>query len=127
MGNYLKALELLKKGLEIIMKYYQKALDIQENVASNPLDCAATYLNLGKTYCEIKDYATTLRYYEKCLKIRQERLLKSHPSLAVVYHGMAKLYLATQQAFHIAQETLPSTHPHLLEYLETLEKFQQRA
>ncbi|CAF4189111.1 unnamed protein product [Rotaria sordida] len=49
---------------------------------------------------------------------------------------MAKLYLATrkysmamknvQQAVEIAQEKLPSTHPHLLEYKETFENIRKK-
>ncbi|CAF4373701.1 unnamed protein product, partial [Rotaria sordida] len=50
--------------------------------------------------------------------------------------NMAKLYLSTrqynmamkniQQAVEIAQEKLPSTHPHLLEYKETFEKIRKK-
>ncbi|CAF4260430.1 unnamed protein product, partial [Rotaria sordida] len=68
--------------------------------------------------------------------IREKKLPKNHPDLAVVYHNMAKLYLATrtysmamkniQQAVEIAQEKLPSTHPHVLEYKETFEKIRMK-
>ena len=121
MGNYEKALA-----------FHQKALNIQENIQCNPLECATTYINLGETYREMKDYSTALTYFEKGLEIREKKLPKNHPDLAVVYHNMAKLYLATrkysmakknvQQAVETAQEKLLSTHPHLLEYKETFEK-----
>ncbi|CAF4310826.1 unnamed protein product, partial [Rotaria sordida] len=61
----------------------------------------------------MKDYSTALTFYEKGLEIRENKLPKNHPDLAVVYHNMAKLYLATrkysmamkniQQAVEIAQ------------------------
>ncbi|CAF4303401.1 unnamed protein product [Rotaria sordida] len=84
----------------------------------------------------MKDYSTALTYYQKGLKIREKKLPKNHPDSAVVYHNMAKLYLATrkynmamknvQQAVEIAQEKLPSSHPHLLEYKETFEKIRKK-
>ncbi|CAF1401028.1 unnamed protein product, partial [Rotaria sordida] len=84
----------------------------------------------------MKDYSTALTFYQKGLEIREKKLPKNHPDLAVVYHNMAKLYLATrkysmamkniQQAVEIAQEKLPSTHPHLLEYKETFEKIRMK-
>ncbi|CAF5122386.1 unnamed protein product [Rotaria sp. Silwood1] len=124
MGNYEKALT-----------FHRKALSIQENVKCNPLECATTYVNLGETYREMKDYSTTFTYYQKGLEIREKKLPKDHPDLAVVYHNMAKLYLATrqysmamkniQQAIEIAQQKLPSTHPRLLEYKETFEKIRK--
>ncbi|CAF5140753.1 unnamed protein product, partial [Rotaria magnacalcarata] len=43
MGDYERALA-----------FHQKALNIQENVKCNPLDCATTYMNLGETYREMK-------------------------------------------------------------------------
>ncbi|CAF1571195.1 unnamed protein product [Rotaria sordida] len=95
-----------------------------------------TYINLGETYREMKDYSTALTYFEKGLEIREKKLPKNHPDIAVVYHNMAKLYLSTrqynmamkniQQAVEIAQEKLPSTHPHLLEYKETFEKIRKK-
>ncbi|CAF1564074.1 unnamed protein product, partial [Rotaria sp. Silwood1] len=69
------------------------------------------------------------------LEIRENKLPKSDPDLAVVYHKLAKLYLSTrqynmamknvQQAVEIAQEKLPSNHPHILEYKETFEKIRK--
>ncbi|CAF1556138.1 unnamed protein product [Rotaria sp. Silwood1] len=125
MGDYEKAL-----------LFHRKALNIQENVQCNPLDCALAYINLGETYREMKDYTTALTYFQKGLEIRQKKLPKNHPDLAVVYHNMAKLYLSTrqynmamkniQQTIEIAQEKLPSTHPHLSDYKETFEKIRKK-
>ncbi|CAF4389734.1 unnamed protein product [Rotaria sp. Silwood2] len=125
MGDYEKALS-----------FHRKALNIQENVQCNPLECATTYVNLGETYRQIKDYSTALIYFEKGLKIREEKLPKNHPDLAVVYHNLAKLYLSTrqynmamkhvQQAVEIAQEKLPSIHPHQVDYRETFEKIRRK-
>jgi tetratricopeptide (TPR) repeat protein len=80
----------------------------------------------------MKDYTTALAYFEKGLEIREKKLPKNHPRLAVVYHNMAKLYLATgeynmamksvQQALEIAQEKLRRNHPHVVDYKETFEK-----
>ncbi|CAF5220644.1 unnamed protein product, partial [Rotaria magnacalcarata] len=99
-------------------------------------ECATTYMNLGETYREMKDYTTALTYYQKGLKIREEKLAKTHPDLAVIYHNMSKLYFSTQkysmamkyvqQAVEIGQEKLPSTHPHLVEYRETFEKIRKK-
>ncbi|CAF1398625.1 unnamed protein product [Rotaria sordida] len=121
MGDYEKALS-----------FHRRALDVQENEQCNPLDCALTYINIGETYREMKDYSTALTYFQKGLQICQDNLPKEHPDLAVVYHNLAKLYLASrqysiaiknvQQAIEIAQEKLPATHPHLLEYKDTFEK-----
>ncbi|CAF3487457.1 unnamed protein product [Rotaria sp. Silwood1] len=86
MGDYEKALT-----------FHRNAINIQENVQCNPLDCSATYINLGETYREMKDYSTALTYYQKGLDIREKKLPKNHPDLAVVYHNLAKLYLATEQ------------------------------
>ncbi|CAF4876068.1 unnamed protein product [Rotaria sp. Silwood1] len=125
MGDYEKA-----------FLFHRKALNIQENVQCNPLDCALAYINLGETYREMKDYITALTYFQKGLEIRQKKLPKNHPDLAIVYHNMAKLYLSTrqynmamkniQQTIEIAQEKLPSTHPHLSNYKETFEKIRKK-
>ncbi|CAF4793055.1 unnamed protein product, partial [Rotaria sp. Silwood2] len=69
-GNYEKALS-----------FHRNALNIQENVQCNPLECATTYVNLGETYRKMKDYSTALTYFEKGLKIREEKLPKNHPDL----------------------------------------------
>ncbi|CAF4760967.1 unnamed protein product [Rotaria sp. Silwood2] len=121
MGDYEKALS-----------FHRKALNVQESVECNPLECATTYTNLGETYLEMKDYSMALIYFQKGLEIREQKLPKNHPDLGVIYHNMAKLYLATrqysmakknvQQAVEIAQEKLPSNHPHLVDYKETFEK-----
>ncbi|CAF4437395.1 unnamed protein product, partial [Rotaria magnacalcarata] len=117
---------------ERALAFHHKALNIQENVNCNPLQCATTYMNLGETYREVKDYTTALTYYQKGLKIREEKLAKTHPDLAAIYHNMSKFYFSTQkysiamkyvqQAVEIGQEKLPATHPHLVEYRETFEK-----
>ncbi|CAF5145027.1 unnamed protein product, partial [Rotaria sp. Silwood1] len=84
----------------------------------------------------MKDYRRALTYYQKGLEIRENKLPKNHPDLAVVYHNLAKLYLSTrqynmamknvQQAIEIAQEKLPSNHPHILGYKETFEKIRKK-
>ncbi|CAF4862185.1 unnamed protein product, partial [Rotaria socialis] len=79
-------------------------------------------MNVGETYREMKDYTTALTYYQKGLKIHEEKLGENHPDLAVIYHNMSKLYFSTQkysmamkyvqQAVEIGEEKLSSTHPH---------------
>ncbi|CAF0799516.1 unnamed protein product [Rotaria sordida] len=125
MGHYDRALS-----------FHQKALNIQENVQYNPMDCTTTYTNLGEKYREMKDHTMTLTYFQKGLEIRERKLPKNHPDLAVIYHNFAKLYLSTrqyntamknvQQAVEIAQAKLPSNHPHLLDYNETFEKIRKK-
>ena len=98
--------------------------------------CATTYVNLGETYREMKDYTMALTYYQKGMEIREKKLPKNHCDLAVIYHNLAKLYLATrqynmamknvQQALEIAQEKLPRNHPHLVDYRETFEKIRKK-
>ncbi|CAF2104377.1 unnamed protein product [Rotaria magnacalcarata] len=93
-------------------------------------------MDLGETYREMKDYTAALTYYQKGLKIREEKLAETHPDLAVLYHNMSKLYFSTQkysmaikyvqQAVEIGQEKLPATHPHLVEYRETFEKIRKK-
>ena len=83
----------------------------------------------------MKEYTLALKYYEKVIEIREKKLSKTHPDLAVVYHNLAKLYLATrqystamknvQQALEIAEEKLPRNHPHLVDYRETFEKIRE--
>ncbi|CAF0918748.1 unnamed protein product [Rotaria sp. Silwood1] len=118
MGAYEKALS-----------FRRKALNIQENVQCNPLQCATTYIYFGEIYREMEDYLIASTNFIKALGILESKLPKNHPDLAVVYHNMAKLYLATrqysiamknvQQALEIAQEKLLTNHPHYLDYRET--------
>ncbi|CAF4298029.1 unnamed protein product, partial [Rotaria magnacalcarata] len=80
----------------------------------------------------MKDYSTAITYLQRALQIRENKLPKNHPDLAVTYHSLAKSYIAAhqydmamknaQQAVDIAKEKLPSTHPHLLEYRKTSEQ-----
>ncbi|CAF4565070.1 unnamed protein product [Rotaria sp. Silwood1] len=125
MGNYERALS-----------FHRKALNFQENVQCNPLQCATTYIHLGETYRKMKDYSTVLTYFQKGLEIRENKLPKYHPDLAVIYHNFAKLYLASrqysmamkyvQEAIEIAQEKLPSNHPHLWNYKKTFDKVRKK-
>ena len=99
------------------------------------LDCATTYVNLGETYREMKDYTTAMIYYEKGMEIREKKLGKNHPDVGIMYHNLAKLYLATQQysmamknvqqAIEIGEEKLPANHPHLVECRERFEKIRK--
>ncbi|CAF5182976.1 unnamed protein product, partial [Rotaria sp. Silwood1] len=68
---------------ENALSFHRKALNIQENVQCNPLECATTYINLGETYRKMKDYSRALTYFEKGLKIREKKLSKIHPDLAI--------------------------------------------
>ncbi|CAF4387181.1 unnamed protein product [Rotaria sp. Silwood2] len=116
---------------EMALSFHQKALNTQQKVECNPLDCATTYTNLGETYRAINDYSMALTYFQKGLRIRENMLPKNHSDLAAIYNSLAKVYFASkqygmamknvQQAIEIAQEKLPSNHPHLLEYKEQLE------
>ncbi|CAF4775708.1 unnamed protein product, partial [Rotaria socialis] len=121
---------------EKALGFHKKALNIQENVKCNPLECATTYKNLGEPYRGMKDYTTALTYYQKGLKICEDKLAKSRPDSAIIYPNTSKLYFSTQkystvmkyvqQAVEIGQEKLSSTHPHLVEYRETFEKIRKK-
>ncbi|CAF3702829.1 unnamed protein product [Rotaria sordida] len=95
MGDYDKALS-----------FHGKALNIQENVQCNPLECATTYTNLGETYHEMEDHSTALTYFQKGLQIREKKLPKYHPDLAVIYHNLAKLYLTIRQYNELTKHDL---------------------
>ncbi|CAF4518750.1 unnamed protein product [Rotaria socialis] len=82
---------------EKALGFHKKALNIQENVKCNPLECATTYMNLGEPYREMKDYTTALTYYQKGLKICEDKLAKSRPDSAIIYHNTSKLYFSTQK------------------------------
>ncbi|CAF1531623.1 unnamed protein product [Rotaria magnacalcarata] len=84
----------------------------------------------------MKDYTTDLIFFQNGLDIREKKLPKHHPDLAVLYHYLSKLYLSigqyslamknVQQAIDIAQIKLPSTHSDLVDYRETYEKIQKK-
>ena len=120
---------------EIALVSHRKALDIQENVTCNELDTATTYNNLGETLREMQDYSLALISYCKALEIREKLLPKMHLDLAVTHHSFAQVYYATKKydlaiehvklAIEIGQQKLPENHPHLLNYIKTLENIRK--
>lgn len=126
----------LMRDYEKAVTLHKQALNIQENIEGSALDCATTYANLAETYRETQYHSEALKYYEKGLKIFEEKLPKNHPDFCLIYHGLSKLYLANgqyawamkyiQQTISIAERKLSSTHPYLLEYRKTYEKIKTK-
>ena len=116
-----------------MLTFHHKTLQIQENIQCNPLNCEVTYTNLGGPYLEMKNYMTALTYFQQGVYIRQEKLSNKHSDFSVIYRNLSKLYLVTQQynlamkniqtTFRIAENSLPTRHPLLVEYRETFEKY----
>ncbi|CAF2959914.1 unnamed protein product [Rotaria sp. Silwood2] len=87
----------LIEDYEKTFSLHRKALNIQENIQCNSLHCATAYTSLGETYREMKDYSIVLTCFEKGLEIREEKLPENSLDLAVIYHNLSKLYLASQE------------------------------
>ncbi|CAM4989514.1 unnamed protein product, partial [Rotaria socialis] len=50
---------------EKALAFHRKALNIQENVKCNPLDCSTAYVSLWKTYRQTNDYSVALAHLSK--------------------------------------------------------------
>ena len=75
------------------LKYYFKALDIEEKVLDydDPL-IATTYDNIGVVYHHQGDYTKALEYHFKALEIREKVLGSEHPSTAHTYSNLGSVY-----------------------------------
>ena len=112
LGDYKKAL-----------KYYEKALKIEEEkLPSNHPKIAITYHKIGYIYGELGDYKKALEYYEKALKIKEE---KNFSDIDITYYNIGYAYGELgeyekqveyyQKSLKVLEESLPSTHPDLVE------------
>jgi tetratricopeptide (TPR) repeat protein len=112
-GDYKKAIEYLRKSLEIL----EKALP------PNHPDLATSYNNIAVVYRNMGEYSKALSFYEKAFEILQKSLPSNHPSLASSYNNIAVMYQHMgeyskalsfyEKAFEIRQKTLPPNHPDL--------------
>ncbi len=79
------------------------------------------YHNIAYAYQRNGDYNQALAFYQKALKIREEKLGKDHPFTATTYHDIAAVYYAKgdydraleffQKALKIFEEKLGTDHP----------------
>jgi len=74
--------------------YFNNALKIQKNVFKNDNhpEIAETYLNIGNTFKDDKEYYEALENYNKSLTIRQEISGNKHPETARLYKLTASVY-----------------------------------
>ena len=70
---------------------------------------ATSYNNIGIVYCRQGRYNEALQEYEKCLKIRVEKLGHEHPDVAASYNNMANVY-HSQGKYDEALEYLSLIH-----------------
>jgi len=77
------------------LEWYQKALDIRENVLGieHP-DTAITYNNIASVYNNQGDYTQALEWHEKALDIREKVLDIEHPDndTATTYNNIASVH-----------------------------------
>jgi tetratricopeptide (TPR) repeat protein len=112
-GDYKKAIEYYKQGLEIC----QKALP------PNHPSLAISYNNIGFVYDNMGEYSKALSFYEKTKKIFEKTLPPNHPDLATSYNNIGNVYdnmgeyskalSCHEKALEILQKSLPPNHPHL--------------
>jgi Tfp pilus assembly protein PilF len=109
-GNYKKAIENYKKGLEIWRRIF-------------PPDCAifaAAYSNIGLLYDNMGEYSEALSFFKKGLEI-DENYRPNHPDLAISYNNIGTVYRSMkdyskalsffEKALEIDRKFLPSNHP----------------
>jgi tetratricopeptide (TPR) repeat protein len=110
-GNYKTAL-----------KWYKKALAVQEKVlGSDHPDMATTYNNIASIYNSQGDYPTALEWYKKVLAIREKVLGPEHTDMGILYNSIGYIYgcqseyktaLAwLEKALAVFEKVLGSDHP----------------
>ncbi|MDR2119137.1 MAG: ATP-binding protein [Tannerellaceae bacterium] len=104
------------------LKWYRKALDIQEKVsgASHP-DTAITYNNIALVYHGQGEYGQAMEWHRKALEIREKILGISHPDTATTCDNIAEVYRSLgeynqalkwhRKALEIYEKVLGSSHP----------------
>jgi hypothetical protein len=104
------------------MEYYQKALEIREEVLGEKhQDTARSFNNLGASYAEIREYKQALEFLQKALEIRIELFGENHrdtaeslDNIAATYGDMGEHKRALglkQEAMEIRKELLGEHHP----------------
>ena len=112
-GNYLLALEYLKKALSI----FEKFLPPEHPVL------AISYDNVGGVYGKLGDREKALEYSKKALSILEKILPPEHPDLAWSYNNVGSAYSElgdrekalehSKKALSIFEKILPPEHPDL--------------
>ncbi|WP_282089708.1 CHAT domain-containing protein [Aquimarina algiphila] len=81
-GEYDKALEYHKKGLDIALKYYGEHHSVTADI----------YDNLGIVFSFKGDYEKALYYYTKALQIDKVILGENHENVALLYGNIGEMY-----------------------------------
>ena len=76
------------------LSYYDKALDIAQNIfGNNHPKTARVYESLGRFYGNrIEDIDQAIEYYNKGVEIYKNLLIEKNPTVAWMYLGMAGCY-----------------------------------
>jgi Tfp pilus assembly protein PilF len=101
----------------------QQVYEVLLNQATNDIDKALSYHNIGWAKDDKGEYKEALSYYEKALKIRRQSLPPNHPDLAKSYNNIGAVYYnmgeyskalsSHEKALEIKQQSLPPNHPGL--------------
>jgi len=86
-GDYIEALKLYQKSLEIRQKY----------VDLNPDDLVNNYNNIGFMHDKLGDYSKAIEFYQKSLDICLKPFPSNQSNLATINNDMAQNYQYVQQ------------------------------
>ncbi len=81
-GEYDKALEYHKKGLDIALKYYGEHHSVIGDI----------YHNMGIVFSVKRDYEKALYYFNKALQIDKIVLGENHENVALIYGNLGEMY-----------------------------------
>ncbi|WP_255710080.1 CHAT domain-containing protein [Aquimarina aquimarini] len=87
-GEYDKALEYYKKGLDVAIRYYDG--DNYEVIGD-------IYHNIATMFSIKKDYKKTLYYFNNALQNYKTTLGENHENIAMVYESMGNMYVIKKE------------------------------
>jgi tetratricopeptide (TPR) repeat protein len=132
--NNLGSLHKAQRLFEEAKPYYEKALDIWENILQEEsANLAATLNNLAGLYEAQGEYDTAKPMYEKALDIWNEVVEDDHPNISATINNLGGLYKAMgeddkvqpllEQALAIRENALGEEHPDVAISLNNLAEF----
>jgi len=91
----------MKKHAEAI-RFYQKALDIQQQSLSpyHP-DLGMSYNNIGLVYENMKNYSEARFFYEHAVEIGQKSLTSDHPHLQTYGKNLERVKKTCNDIYNI--------------------------
>jgi tetratricopeptide (TPR) repeat protein len=111
LGNYSKALTLLKKALSIQ----------EQHLGTEHPSTATSYNNIGLVYKSSGDYFKALEHHQKALEIVKKQLGENHPHTASSYNNIGEVYYSLgeypkaleyhQKALKIREKVYGLEHP----------------